>query len=340
MKSLKKLSFIAILLTFVSCQKDNDSNVVSQKYIHKYGFDMSKDEWQARKKEGTSVSVLDNGITVTSNYNDGILHGQTTYTFPNSSIIEKIYIYENGTLVKEIDHDLKGMPYKEEIHELNNRKIITLWDNLGVPISIEQYDSDSLVDGKYYKPDNALEASIDNYSGLRVKRDRDGELLYKDKIDDGAIISRTTYHSNGQIKSKMSFYNYQLHGDQINYSDSGEILMTMTWKEGQLTGLKTFYKNNNKIAEIPYVNGYKNGVERHFNDNGKLTKEIHWDKNKKHGSYRVYKENETEIKWFYKGKAVSLKKFEEFSSREKMIANKESFYNMINKLDEKTAMKE
>lgn len=340
MKSLKKLSFFALLLTFASCQNDKDTDVVSQQYIHKYGFNMSKDEWQSRKKEGTSITVLANGVTVTNSYNNGILHGQTTYTFPSSSVIEKIFIYDNGTLIKEVDHDMKGLPYKEEVYEPNDRKIVTLWDKLGVPISIEQYENNLLVDGKYYKPDNDLEASIENSSGIRIKRDRDGELLYKDKITNGELVSRTTYHSNGQIKSKMNFHNYQLHGNQINYSPGGEILMTMTWKKGKLDGMKTIYRNGNKIAEIPYINGLKHGVERHYDNEGKMTVEIHWENDRKHGSHRIYKENDTEIQWFYKGKAVSLKKFEEFSYREKLIANKEQFFEMIDNLDEKTAMKE
>lgn len=340
MKSLKLLSLIAISLAIVSCHDDNNSNVISQQYIHKYGFDMSKDQWQSSKKEGVVITVLNTGVTITNSYNNGTLHGQTSYTYPNSSTLDKIYEYDNGTLVKEIHHDTKGVPYKEIAYELNNKKVITLWDSLGVPISIEQYENNALIDAKYFKPDNELEASIDNQSGMRIKRDRNGELLYKDKIEAGQLISRTTYHANGQVKSKMNFHNYKLQGEQINYSQTGEILMTMTWTDGKLDGLKTIYKNGNKVAEIPYVDGNKHGIERHFDSSGNLSKETHWENDKKHGSDRIYNENDTVIKWFYKGKAVSLKKYEEFSSREKIIANKEEFIKMINALDEKTAMAE
>jgi len=113
MKLLKRLSALAILLTFFSCHKDEDSDVVSQQYIHKYGFGMTQKEWQSRKKEGTSIAVLDSGVTVTNTYNNGILHGPTTYSFPNSSTVEKLYIFDNGTLIKEVSHDMMGIPYKE-----------------------------------------------------------------------------------------------------------------------------------------------------------------------------------------------------------------------------------
>ena len=116
--------------------------------------------------------------------------------------------------------------------------------------------------------------------------------------------------------------------------------MTMSWKEGQLDGMKTIYKNSNKITEIPYLNGNKHGIERHYDNDGNLSCETHWENNKRHGSHRVYKDTQTIINWFYKDKAVSLKKFEEFSIREKLIANKDQFLKMIDNLDEKAAMLE
>lgn len=340
MKILKKLSFLAILLTFASCQKDNESNVVSQQYVHKYGFDMSKNEWQSRTKEGSVITVLDSGITVTNTYNNGIMHGQTTYSYPNSSIIEKIYEYDNGTLIKESEQDSAGIPYKEKAYEPDNKTLITLWDKSGVPISIEQYENNILVNAKYYKPNNELEANIENKSGTRMKRDRNGELLYKDTIKNGKLKDRNTYHANGQTKSKMTFKNYQLHGEQTTYSQNGAVLLSQRWDNGKLDGIKTAYRNDNKISEVPYTNGERHGIERHYRDDGTLKTQIHWENDKKHGSERKYLDNDTNIKWYYKGKEVSLKKFEEFSFREKLIVDKTAFLDMIEKMDAKKALLE
>ncbi len=341
MKLMRWVFFILVSSTLISCGNDNDdSNVVAQHYVHKYGFDMSEEEWENREKEGQSISVLDDGVTVTNNYNNGVLHGPTTYTFPNSSIIEKVYVYEQGVLIKEISHDQTGLPYKEESNELDNKKIVTLWDNHGVPISVEEYEEDFLVSGKYFKPDNDLESTIFNGNGIRIKRDRNGELIYKDVMDRGLLTARTTYHPNGQVKSKMSYENYELHGEQITYSPKGSLMSRMTWDHGQLDGMKVLYREGSKIAEIPYVKGKKYGVERHFDTNGRLTEEIHWENDKKHGSHRVFKDEETLIKWYYKGKAVSLKRYEEFSHREQLVADKDQFMLMIENLDEKEAMKD
>ena len=84
----------------------------------------------------------------------------------------------------------------------------------------------------------------------------------------------------------------------------------------------------------------KNGIERHWDTNGRLLEEIHWINDKRHGSHRVYKENDTEIKWFYKGKAVSLKRFDEFSYREKLIADKENFASIIENMSDEEALRE
>lgn len=340
MKSLKRLSIFAILLTFLSCQSDNNSNVVSQKFVHKYGFDMSENDWESGLKEGVSTTVLENGITVTNTYNNNLLHGPTTYTFANSSIIEKNYVYDNGTLIKLTSQDKSAMPFKEEVYEPNNRTIITLWDKGGVPISIEQYEDNVLINAKYYKPDNELEASIENGTGVRIKRDRVGEMHYKDSVKKGKLKARTTYHPNGQVKSTMSFNNYLLHGEQINYSESGDQLMTMRWDMGKPDGMKTTYKKSHISSEIPYLKGLKHGIERHYHENGRLAKEIHFENGKKHGSHRTYNDNDTNIQWFYKGKEVSLKKFEEFSFREKLVADKTTYFDMIEKMDDKKALQE
>ena len=104
--------------------------------------------------------------------------------------------------------------------------------------------------------------------------------------------------------------------------------------------LKTVYRNSKKISEIPYVNGLKQGIEKHFTDNGSLAIEIHWEMDKKHGSHRIYNETDTEIKWYYKGKNVSLKKYEEFSQREKIAANKEQFYKMVEETEDEIALRD
>src|SRR3990167_8956970 len=152
-----------IAMILGSCQS-NDSfhQIISQKYVHKYGFDLSEEDWQKRAQEGQVVSKLKNGVTIARSYENGNLHGPTTYTFPHNKVIEKCLVYDQGTLLKETLYDTAGMPLREEVYEFDDRLILTLWNDKGVPLSIEEYDGDLLLNGKYFSADHEIEAQIEN----------------------------------------------------------------------------------------------------------------------------------------------------------------------------------
>jgi antitoxin component YwqK of YwqJK toxin-antitoxin module len=320
---MKYVLLAASAVLFSACQNSNDSvnQVVSQKYIHKYGFDVTEDEWEERSQEGQVITLLSNGVKITRSYENGQLHGPTVYTFPNSQIIEKIMLYDAGTLLKETECDASGTPLKEEIFEFDDRTIVTSWDEKGVPLSIEEYDNELLIEGKYYTPDHVLEATVEAGFGEKIKRDRTGALLSRDFIEDGLAIQRISYHPNKQIHTISHYHDYQLHGEQLKFTASGKPLMKLNWNHGVLDGPKTVYRNGSKIAEIPYNNGLKQGTEFHYDDLGHLTAEIEWKTDKKHGSSKFYTEDTTETEWFFKGKPISAQKFDMLDTRERLMAD-------------------
>lgn len=302
------------------CQSHNSGDILSQQFVHKYGFNVSEDEWQERAQDGQVITMLKNGVRVTRSFENGQLHGPTTYTFPHSGTIEKILSYDQGVLLKELVQDSSGVPISEEIYEFDDRKIITFWDEKGTPLSIEEYDGDVLQEGKYYTPEHDLEGQVDIGSGTRVKRDRTGSLLSRDLIANGTIAERTSYHPNGQIHTISHYHDYQLHGEQLKFTASGKPLMKLNWDHGILNGAKTIYRNGSKIAEIPYINGQKHGLELHYDDLGHLAAEIQWKNDKKHGKSLFHSEDATETDWFFKGQAVTEQKFDMLDTREKFIA--------------------
>lgn len=321
MKPLSWTFFISTALVAVSCQK-NDSldSVVSQKFVHKYGFNVSEEEWEQRAQEGQVVTLLKSGVKISRCYENGILHGHTTYTFPHSNVVEKLLVYDEGTLLKECLYDSSGMPIREEVYELDDHTLVTLWDEKGVPLSVEEFDGELLIRGTYYTPEHQCEGEVSEGTGDRIKRDRTGLLISHDRIEDGMMVSRTTYHSNGQIHTVSHYQDYQLHGEQLKYSSLGRPLMILNWDHGILNGPKTVFRSGYKVAEIPYVNGQKHGVEIHYDDLGNLTAEIHWKNDKKHGSKKLYSEEGTETEWFHKDQLVSAEKFELLESRDQLIA--------------------
>ena len=99
-----KYSFFAILgllgLTVCGCKNNNQENdVVSQRYVHKYGYAISQDDWEARNYPGQEVVTLRNGVTATTTYENGIQHGPTTLTYPNSQTVEHYYLYNLGNMI-------------------------------------------------------------------------------------------------------------------------------------------------------------------------------------------------------------------------------------------------
>lgn len=306
---------------FTACQSQNSLDaIVSQKYVHKYGFDLSEQEWEEREQEGQVISMMKNGVKVARNFENGQLQGPTTYTFPHSTTVEKLLLYDQGTLLKETLFDAAGMPIREEAYEFDDRTIITLWDEKGVPLSIEEYDGDLLAEGKYYTPTHEEEGRVEGGFGERVKRDRTGSLLSRDQIENGWIASRIAYHSTGEIHAVSHYCDYQLHGEQTKFTATGKPLMKLNWNQGILDGEKVVYRNGVKIAEIPYVRGQKQGTERHYDDLGNLTAEIEWKNDKKHGCSKFYTDETTEMEWFHKGQSVTAQKFEMLENRERLIA--------------------
>lgn len=311
---------ISLFLLGGCMSSDMGNTILSQKFIHKYGFDISEQEWENRDQEGQIVSVLKNGVKVVTSYENGILHGPTTRTFPNSPIVEHLFVYDQGTLIKESTNDSKGIPISENAYEFDDRKIVTLWDEHGAPMSIEEFDGEFLVEGSFFTPDHELEGKIESGFGERFRRDRTGLLLCRELIENGVVSRHTAYHPNGHIHSISNYHDYQLHGEQKKFTSQGKPLMELQWNHGVLDGVKVVYRDGVKASEIPYSNGQKHGTEIHFDELGNITAEIEWKRDKKSGCSKFINNGTEEQEWFYNGTIVSQEKFEMLSNRAELVS--------------------
>jgi antitoxin component YwqK of YwqJK toxin-antitoxin module len=320
--SKKTWPYVTISLFFLNgCMTGNMENtILSQKFIHKYGFDISEQEWASRDQEGQIVSMLKNGVKVVTSYENGILHGPTTHTFPNSPIVEHLFVYDQGTLIKEILNDSKGIPISENAYEFDDRKILTLWDENGAPISIEEFDGEFLVEGSFFTPEHELEGKVESGFGERSRRDRTGLLICRELIENGVVSRHTSFHPNGHIHSISNYHDYQLHGEQKKFTSLGKPLMDLHWDHGVLNGLKVVYRDGVKASEIPYCNGQKHGLEIHFDDLSNKTAEIEWKNDKKYGCSRFFTNGTEEQEWFYNGSVVSQEKFEMLYDRAGLVS--------------------
>ena len=159
----------SLTLLLASCHKGpQENNVVSQRYIHKYGYAVSKDEFEERKYPGQVITALKTGVTITATYENGVLHGPSTHTFPHSQIVESYFLYNQGNLVKQIFYDVHGMPLREENQLSPTRFSSTKWYNDGTPMSTEEYAAAELVEGQYFNRQNDIEARVEKGRGQRI----------------------------------------------------------------------------------------------------------------------------------------------------------------------------
>ncbi len=67
---MKRIPLFLLASTIVvsSCQNGSPDQIISQTFVHKYGFETTEEDWEAREKDGQVVSVLKNGVKVTTSY--------------------------------------------------------------------------------------------------------------------------------------------------------------------------------------------------------------------------------------------------------------------------------
>jgi antitoxin component YwqK of YwqJK toxin-antitoxin module len=312
---------VAVLATF-GCQnnkKKQHADVVSERYIHKYGYGVSREEWLSNDYPGQVITTLKNGITVSAAYESGVLHGDTSYTFPHSQTLESLHTYEKGNLAKKVTFDVRGMPFREESYISPMHVRSKYWYNTGTPKCVEETVDNDLIEGEYFTMKNELESRVSDGYGERSVRDKHGVLCAKEQIDKGQVSKRESFHNNGSPHVVLSFDEGLVHGEKRVFAETGEPLSVEHFTYGKLDGICTYYQNGVKYLEINYDDGLKRGVERHFMDGESLSYETHWTNNMKHGPSTYYFDGIAKVEWFYNDMKVSQHKFEELVEREKMI---------------------
>lgn len=309
-----------LTLFLASCHKtQQENNVVSQRYVHKYGYAVSKDEFEERRYPGQVITALKTGVTITSTYENGVLHGPSTHTFPNSQTVESYFLYNEGNLVKQIHYDIHGMPLREEIKLSPTRFATTKWYSDGTPMATEEYAGSELVEGQYFTRQNDIEARVLKGKGQRVIRDIQGILQAKEEVDQGNIVKRETFYATGSPESIAFYVAGALHGEKKSFAENGEPLATKEYIHGKLHGKTSFFKNGVRTVEVHYLDGMKNGLEIHYLDGETVSQEILWENDHKHGPSKYYVDGIAKVEYFYDGEPVSELKWKELSELDQMI---------------------
>lgn len=296
---MNKFSFSAlVLLTAFSCQRATYDNtmvserpyaVVDETYHHKYGFEVAPDEWQSRGEHGQKVTVLNNGVTSVQNYHFGELDGESTFSFPYSSVVERVQTFSKGSLVADETRYLGNTPKKRLELLGNGKKRITHWYENGAPERIEELEGDKIITGNYYNLSHQSESQVVQGNGSRTNRDVFGQLLSRDTIENGEMIERMSFWPNGTPKEMLPYKGSIVHGLRRTFYIGGEPNTVEQWQDGVQTGITVVYQNGEKYAEVPYLNGTKSGLEKRYRDGTQLFEEISWVDGQEKGPSRTYK---------------------------------------------------
>jgi antitoxin component YwqK of YwqJK toxin-antitoxin module len=309
---MKKLFLITLLITALpACQHRRNNEVVKVTFIHKYGVPVTEKDWYQQGQNGQLVELSNDGVTTTKTYHGGVLHGETTYTFPNSSTIQYKERYNEGILISKCEHYSSGVPHREESFEGSHRTKVTTWYEQGTPRSIECYTEGCLTSGEYKNLYNEIESRVQEGTGIRLQYDHEGTLIAKEKIENGTKVESTLFYANREPKSITPYENGQIHGTRLTFFIGGLPHTVEEWRHGQQEGTTVIYQNGEKVASIPYIRGKKEGVSYAYRDGNIIAEEITWKNDKMHGMRTLHLgEGQTKIEWYIQNELVNKPTFD------------------------------
>ena len=291
-----------------------DNEIVDQQFVHRYGVTVPKHHWEETGQNGQVVTTLRDGVTCKQTFYLGRLEGETTYTYPFSSNIEKVQQFSQDQLLKETLYFSSGMPKQETVHTISeNTTEVKQWYENGVLKSTEKYSGSLIVRGDYYDQNGHRLSGIEQGSGVRMLRDTYGLLVFTDQFKDGEVEYRTTYYTEGSPKEMDPYTNGVVEGQRKTFYPGGEPKTIETWKRGKQEGLTTIFQNGQKSQEIPYVAGYKQGLGKVYKDGATVVQEVTWKDDFMHGPCVTYIDNRKATEWYYKGKKVTKGYYDSFN---------------------------
>jgi antitoxin component YwqK of YwqJK toxin-antitoxin module len=313
---MKKLTWFifpcCFTFLFFGCTAPKDTrDQDSVQYVHKYGTNITSDEWYEYGQSGQIITHLDNHIQLAESYENGILHGDRTLSFPNDSTVEKKEVYDHGKLKKIIFYHPSNLPLSQTEFLGKSGICETKWSSKGYPHVIETYQNGKLIEGQYFNQKGALESKVKNQSGVRMERDFNGTLLKKEIVEDGLVTLSITFYEDLFPKTITTYDKRQIHGMRNTYLPKGEPQSQEAYSHGVLHGPATTFSGGSPIHFISYKQGKKWGIEQIFSNEGDLIKETTWHNGIKHGPATFIQDGRETVEWFWEGEPATQVFFEQ-----------------------------
>lgn len=315
MKNITLLLLAASVVSSGCIRRIHDPHeVVDQSYIHRYGVPIEGDNWQAQGSSGQVVTTLKSGVVVTSTYANGSRHGDTTYTYPHSELIERAEVYDSSSLAKETQFYRNGTPSHEKVYYAPGCAKAVTWYENGAPLCQEHLENGQIVKGEYFDLNHRPDSTVENGNGIRTRRDSFGHIIAVDKVSNGSVSTTQTFHPNGAVKEEIPYVNGQIHGQLKTYHPDGVPVSIQTWTDGERTGSTRYFENGEVSAEVPYVRGVKEGVEKRYRNGKVVVSEATWSGDVLHGPSCSYVGEVTKTDYFYQGAPISRTAYEKMTN--------------------------
>lgn len=303
------LALLGISL-LTGCSRPEGTEVTHISYYSPYGPQIDKRAFEEQEQTGEVVERLRNGCDVRTVYVHGKLHGTSSVTFPNSSVVHTYEEYVKGKIVSRGVNFETGIPEFEEEFTARGTRLVTCWYSDGSPKIMEEWVDSKLLSGTYLTVDGEEESKVQKGNGTRIERDKSGLLISKDSVQEGLILTRAHLFASGMISESIELQEGIRNGTSKVFLESGEPLRIETWSQGKLNGLQTFFENGLKTTEVTYSMGLKQGVERRFTPGtDTVIAETTWFRDRLHGPSITYKESGAVTQWYWNGEKVTEETF-------------------------------
>lgn len=316
---IKSICIGCLLLAMTSCGNTQNS-VISKRFIHEHGYDLSQREWEKNQPPGKHITTYKDGVIVQAHYEEGLLHGEKTWTYPHSKTVSVREEYQHGTRVKRTLYDIKGTPEREEEYLSPKSKKILTWYPSGSPKAQEVFERNVLVNGEYYTLTNDVESSLRKGTGTKTIRNQEGKITRRETLSNGKIVLLETFHSNEIPHLVYGYKDGNFHGEKKEFGKSGEPMFIENYKDGELDGIAKYFQNGTVYREIGYKEGAPHGKELFFVDGENILREIPWFEGVKHGPEKTIVDGITQTKYFYENVEVSREAFYAQERQDEMFA--------------------
>lgn len=227
------------------------------------------------------------------NYEKGDLEGSAYYYYANGQV-KKIEPYHKNELEGEVleYNDRNELISKSNFKQGKKQGIAEGFFDKNQPAYLEKYDSDLLVEGKYFDAQGNLCSEINK--GCGIKTFLLGEQHIVTEYKNGRPEGKISFFKEGCLQSFYHIKDGKKHGEEVEFYPNINIpKLSVFWSEDSLHGtVKTWYQDGNIESQKELFNNKKNGTSTAWYQNGSimLIEEYEHDRLIK-GSY--YKNNET-----------------------------------------------